>query len=254
MGLRTKIRHYLSPRAYLRRLVQKRSGMKILAGPFTGMRYIQDSYGAAYLPKLVGVYEREVNEAIQAVIDGDHDLIVDVGAAEGYYAVGLATKCDAPIVGFEMSAKARRMSAELAEMNGVAGRIEMHEECDAESLERVIASSERPFVLIDVEGAEAMIVDKKQAPSLTRATMLIEMHEFCRPGYTAELFRLFEQTHEIQVFWETGRDAQDYPYETFLTRWMPKRFVRRAVEEHRFHGQSWVWLRPRTEAQESAAA
>jgi hypothetical protein len=248
MGLRSKIRRHLGFHAYLRRLAKRRSGTTVAAGPFAGMLYVGESYGSAYLPKIVGTYERELNDTIEQVIDGDHDLVIDIGAAEGYYAVGLAMRGEAPVVAFEMSARARKLAAELAEKNGVTDRIQMHAKCEPESLEVTLGGADRPFVLCDVEGYEAQLLDLRRVPSLVRAVILVEIHEFARPGVTAELMRRFDATHDISVLWQDERSSDDYPYESFWTRLFPRRLVRRAIEEERGFRQSWLWLTPRNPA------
>lgn len=253
MGLKTKLRRYLSPRAYLRRLVQRRSGLRVLAGPFEGMNYVTESHGAAYIPKIVGCYERELYGVIDEVIAGGHDLMVDVGAAEGYYAVGLAMRCDAPIVAFEMSPKGRALATKVADKNGVSGRIDLRGECQTTDLEAALAEAQQPFVLVDVEGFEARLLDLQAVPALRRATVLVEIHEVERPGITADLLHRFGETHDIQVVWDDTRSADEYPYQTLFTRLMPERFVRRAVEENRAYKQSWLWMKPRGASEARAA-
>ena len=254
MNVRRQIRRYLSPSAYLRGLVNRQSEMRVLRGPFVGMRYVTESYGSAYLPKVVGCYERELYGAIEDVIATEHDLIVDVGSAEGYFSVGLATRCAAPIVAYEMEEEGRKLSARLAEQNGVAGRIDQRGECDAAMLEQTVAAADNPFVLVDVEGAEAEILDPEIASSLNRATVLVELHEFARPGITAILLQRFAESHTSRMIWEEGRSSSDYPYSTMWTRVMPSRYLRRAVEEHRGVKQSWLLLTPREAASARAAA
>lgn len=254
MGLRTQFRKLFSPYAYLGRVVKRRCGYKVLGGPFEGMQYVKRGTGAAYLPKLLGTYEREINGPIEEVIGGDHDLLVDVGAAEGYFAVGLTMRCDTPLVAYEMSTKGRQLTTELAAKNGVSDRIDLRGECVPAALEEVLTDSQKPFVLVDVEGAEAQLLDPRTVPSLRRAKILVEIHEFARPGITADLMHRFASTHDVEVLWEAGRSAEEYPYSTFLSRLMPERYLRRAVEEHRVHKQSWLWITPRAESSAAKAA
>ena len=64
------------------------SSLKVLNGPFEGMQYPNfESYGSASWPKLLGTYESELTNAILAKKDTDYSSIVDIGCAEGYYAV-----------------------------------------------------------------------------------------------------------------------------------------------------------------------
>lgn len=66
------------------------------------MRYIDDSVGSVYLPKLLGIYEPELNRCVESLRAAKPSLIVDIGAAEGYYAIGLALRnLQARLVAFE---------------------------------------------------------------------------------------------------------------------------------------------------------
>ena len=75
----------------------------MIEGPFKGVRYIDTAQGSAYIPKLLGIYERELTPQIEDLISLQPVLIVDLGAAEGYYAVGLAMRLkSAQVIAFEM--------------------------------------------------------------------------------------------------------------------------------------------------------
>ena len=78
------------------------------------MRCIGNAAGNAHIhiPKLLGVYERELNPYIEQACALNFPLIVDVGAAEGYYAVGMALRNpSARVIAFEMDARAREALA-----------------------------------------------------------------------------------------------------------------------------------------------
>ena len=67
-------------------------GLTVSGGPFAGLAY-PDRAPISLVPKLLGIYERELHGAIEAAIRAQPGLIVNVGAADGYYAVGLARRC-----------------------------------------------------------------------------------------------------------------------------------------------------------------
>ena len=70
-----------------------RPGYEVQAGPFKGMRYPQfKAKGSTMLGKLLGTYEGELADLITSLVKQPYDAVVDVGCAEGYYAVGLALK------------------------------------------------------------------------------------------------------------------------------------------------------------------
>ena len=64
----------------------------VLSGPFAGMAMLpESSWGDGDLaPKLLGCYEAELHPAIAKAISRKPKNIVNIGCAEGYYAVGMA--------------------------------------------------------------------------------------------------------------------------------------------------------------------
>ncbi|MCS7063959.1 MAG: hypothetical protein NZM04_07975, partial [Methylacidiphilales bacterium] len=69
------------------------SGNRVRHGPFAGMVYENDTFCcSAIAPKLLGSYEREIQPWIESLLLDRWEGVVDVGCAEGYYAVGFACK------------------------------------------------------------------------------------------------------------------------------------------------------------------
>eukprot|EP01031_Cornospumella_fuschlensis_P050377 gene50377-61632_t len=153
--LRSVIPKRFRPIGYLEHLVRKRTGGRVLAGPFVGMRYIEGSVGSAYVPKLLGIYERELNRCVEEACALDVPLIVDIGAAEGYYAVGLAMRNPgAKVVAFEMESEGRALLKEMAEINEVEQRLSIRGRCEPADLQDALFGAERSIVVCDVEGYE----------------------------------------------------------------------------------------------------
>ena len=60
-------------------------------GPFKGLKYPEYiSCGSAIYSKLLGTYEAELHDFIYSILRQDLEILVDIGCAEGYYAVGFA--------------------------------------------------------------------------------------------------------------------------------------------------------------------
>ena len=96
-ALKKIIPNQFYPESYLKNLIIKETYYKILSVPFKNLNYKTDteSVGSAYWPKLIGTYEKELNIIIEGVLAKNPQLIdgvVNIGAAEGYYAVGLAQR------------------------------------------------------------------------------------------------------------------------------------------------------------------
>src|SRR5215218_7302739 len=67
-------------------------GVVVRSGPFAGTAYSRDllvDSGDA-VAKLVGTYEMELHPVVEAWISEPPRRLVNVGAAEGFYAVGFA--------------------------------------------------------------------------------------------------------------------------------------------------------------------
>ena len=94
-------------------------------GPFAGMRYpAAESVGSALFPKLLGSYEQELHPWVERLCHNHYTEVVDVGCAEGYYAVGLALRLPgARVYAFDVSPHAMRRCADMARLNGVLDRV-----------------------------------------------------------------------------------------------------------------------------------
>ncbi len=80
-------------------------GSIVLDGPFRGLNYLVEN-NTVPTHKLLGTYEKELWPIIEEIIARDYRTIIDIGAAEGYYVVGLAQRMpEARVVAFEAQLK-----------------------------------------------------------------------------------------------------------------------------------------------------
>ena len=85
---------------------------EVISGIFKGMKYVKSSYGSCYMPKILGIYEREISEALINALQNS-DLFINVGAAEGYYAVGAGLKFpELKVIAYEEALIARQLLIE----------------------------------------------------------------------------------------------------------------------------------------------
>jgi hypothetical protein len=210
-------------------------GDRVLRGPFVGMRYPPDR--VASIPKLLGVYEsvlhRWIEQALEAV-----DGVVNIGAADGYYAVGLARR-GLRVDAFESAPAARRDLQNLARLNGVS--LAVHGRATASRLVRVASVAKRSLVLSDCEGAEVDIFTSRVVAALCDATVLVETHDAVRPGAMATLRDRFGTTHDVEVATETTRPAADFTELEVL----PAEDRERAIDSMRSYPTPWVMFTPR---------
>ncbi|MCA9240177.1 MAG: class I SAM-dependent methyltransferase [Planctomycetales bacterium] len=252
MRLSRIIKSYTTPRGYLRRWVIRHTNRTVQAGPFAGMRYVDKAWGSAYVPKLLGTYESELYPVIEQVAPEDYDTLIDIGVAEGYFAVGLALRSHARVIGYECNDRARSLAEGLAKKNGVQENVELRGDCTPAELETTLGKANRPFLLCDVDGYETTLLDPQHTPSLGKTAMLVELVLRGWPGVTAEFFRRFGESHHIELIWQNPRTAADFPLKNRWMRVFPNRDLRHMVDELRPCEQSWMWLTPKTAVAQAA--
>lgn len=173
-----------------------RDGTTVAHGPFAGMRYGVEASEGARAARLIGLYEASLHPVIETVIARAYPQILDIGCAEGFYAVGLARRMPGTLVhARDTDPRARALCAELAVANGVADRLRIGPEVAPADL--ALCAQAPTFVLCDIEGGEADLLDPRLAPDLARADLLVEVHEGMRPGLLATLEGRFAATHRI---------------------------------------------------------
>ena len=209
-----RLRWRRSPQARITKKFVDTHGLTVMDGPFAGMRYPRYAVGRGELvvAQLLGAYERELQPYVQRVIDGGFDRVVDIGASDGYYAVGIALKSpQTRIVAYEMNDFPARVCRALAVENGVDDRVDLLEvECTTAHLAE-LPEGPRTFVLSDCEGGEAQLMDPDAAPVLRGASLIVELHEFAVPDILDTIRARFEATHEIEIVDSGPRYIGDYP-------------------------------------------
>lgn len=211
--------------------------LKVQAGPFAGLLYKKSSAGSSLLPKLIGSYEAELASTIEEIAGTAYEIIVDVGSAEGYYAVGLATRVQrARIYAFDTDPYARHLCREIARLNSVSDRVVVKGRCDPKVLQGVLKG--RALVVCDCEGYEFELLDPAKAPALQTADILVELHEWCHPDLSDSIFRRFSATHSIRVIRREPRDPRAYTSIASLA----SADQSLALNEYRPDQQSWGWM------------
>lgn len=236
----------LHPRALLRRRLEHatRSG-RVLHGPFAGLRYVGRSVGSMWWPKILGTYELELAHVIRDLCLARPPWVVDIGAAEGYYAIGFAWRCpDTRVVAFEGEPAGRQLQAELAALNNVSERVRIEGFCDHAELRRALSFTTGGLLICDIEGGERDLLDPELVPALTAQpwTLLVEIHDHVDPAIIQILIRRFLATHTVEEILTRPRRARDLPASArsaFLARWTPA-----FLDERRPAPMRWLLLRP----------
>jgi len=184
-------------------------GLVVSNGPFQGMNYIDSSNGSQLLPKLVGSYEEPIHPWLYQIISNDdYSILIDVGCAEGYYAVGLAlSKPNAKVFAYDIDVSALDNAKKLAEINGLSGLIRFSRSFDRDSLRDILISApdEDVLVFMDVEGAELDLLSPDTIPEILECDILVELHDCFFPGLTEKIVDYLRQSHSLEIIF-------DYPW------------------------------------------
>jgi precorrin-6B methylase 2 len=190
--------------------------LTVASGPFQGMRYPREqSVGSALLLKLLGSYESELHSALETMLTNNYAAVVDVGCAEGYYAVGLGLRLKAAeIYAFDTDARAREACGEMARLNGIADRVHIAGVCDDNVL-RSLPLRPKALIIADCEGYEKELFTPRAREVLVGHDLIIETHDFIDINISQHLRNAFSGTHRIQSIMSTDdiEKAHRYTYE-----------------------------------------
>jgi hypothetical protein len=167
----------------------------VLDGVFKGMKYLSNSTGSAYYPKILGSYESYLHKWVDKIIDSSPDRILVVGCAEGYYAVGFKFRMNnTTVIAFDINETARSMCCELAKLNNVF--VEVRERFNPSDY-----ILDNAIIIMDVEGAESELLSSNNISRYRHAEIIVEAHNFIfgHGNLTKNIIHLFEKSHHIEI-------------------------------------------------------
>ena len=191
----------------LRPVLTKQVGLKVQSGPFAGMQFLPTVLEGCYMPKLLGTYEMELHPHwLRFRQTRKYRTIIDVGAAEGYYAVGLALMFpEARVLARDINPQSMKSIADLARRNNVADRVDIGGLFAHEDFQR---EAQGPtLVLCDIEGGEDKLMDPAQAPALRYCDIVVELHAGADTTLRRLMHERFDATHDVVIVEEQGRDV-----------------------------------------------
>lgn len=215
---------------------------QVVSGIFQGMKFPYMDF-RGYLgitPLLLGTYELEIHEELNSLLKNNkYSEVVNIGAAEGYYSVGIALKQpSARIISFEVVPFLLEKCRQLSEANNVSERFEYHGWCDVNSMSK-IEISKRGLVFCDCEGGEFDILDPKLCPNLLKCDIVVEFHDLFKNEISKTIIERFESTHEIIILDQRVRNEREFSFLKGLS--LSEKFD--AIFEERRGFQQWGILK-----------
>lgn len=219
----------------------------VQTGPFAGVYILPEISwpSTAFCPILLGCYEMELHPYIECEISRlqwiPKPKIVNIGCAEGYYALGMARRLpNAEVWAVDNNIEALHIMEKAVQSNNVKMVISSNEKMD-EVLDKV------DFVISDCEGAEVDYLDPEKFPALKKAGIIVEIHYLRQkdgsdpPAVDEILVNRFKDTHRVSMVYEGGRNPSQYPILHMLSsheRWL-------AVSERRDALMHWLCMSPK---------
>jgi hypothetical protein len=224
--------------------------MTIRNGVFAGMKYPQmKSAGSTMFPKLIGSYERELEPVLERICSQRYTEIVDIGCAEGYYAVGLAMRQEkAKIYAFDTDPDAIQLCCDMAALNAVSDRLVTGTFCDTATLTS-LPLTDKALIISDCEGYEKQLFTTDAARQLAKHDLLIEVHDLLDISISSHLTNVFEATHRIERYSSIDdlQKAVTYNYPELNHLDLTTRKI--LFAEKRSSGMEWFFITPKNSEQ-----
>jgi len=178
--------------------VIQQCGATVQGGPFQGMQFVNHSAEGCHVPKLLGCYESELHSHILAAAGRGYGSVINIGAAEGYYAVGLARLMPfAHVYAHDTNEAAHPVCRSLAARNGVADRVTVGGLFLGEDFARF--AGQRTLVVCDIEGGETELLDPIRYPALTAMDLIVELHDSQAARPSVLIPERFAATHDVTM-------------------------------------------------------
>ncbi len=185
-------------------------------GPLKGLKLADDAWWGApdKASMLLGLYEQELLETLCSKPMTDRSYFIDIGAADGYYGIGLVMAgfykksfC------FEISEKGRQTIKENARVNGVSEKVEVFGAADHTLVQQLSQECiDDAVVLVDIEGGEFDVLNEEFLKTFQNAYILIEIHNWV-DGFEEKYFNLLlaaSQYFEIDTVVPVVRDLTQF--------------------------------------------
>lgn len=193
---------------------------------------------------LLGLYEKEVLDKI-VLLSKNKKYFIDIGAADGYYAVGLIKKnyfqrCFC----FEMTKNGREIIRENSILNSIEDKISIFGEIK-NSLSLFINQKiiDQSFLLIDIEGSEFDLLTDKFLNEIKMCNTIIELHDHLVKNGDKKLKDLIKKLNKyfkLSFFNSQGRNPSQFKELNYLTdndKWL-------ICSEGRKSTGHWIYLDP----------
>jgi hypothetical protein len=177
--------------------VREKTGSQVYYGPFATLNIPEKLVGYLTIGEMLGTYESCLHETFNKIISMQPQHLMIVGSNHGYYTAGLSyTIQPKSIIAYEMDSHLAEISNEWWRVNQLSPVTIKGEATEAEFRSM---DGEVDFLLCDCEGAEDHLLDPTTFSWQKKSIILVELHDFYKPGITQRLIQKFKITHTTEI-------------------------------------------------------
>ena len=222
----------------------KNNDIVVMNGPFSAMKYPSlYSNCSSIFPKIIGSYESELEPTFKYLFEKSFSTIIDIGSAEGYYAIGLGLRFpNSTVYAFEMNQKAQNNCKKMGKLNNVKNVI-YEGKFDPYYLNKYQFNNS--LVICDIEGAEKEIFTSSNIINFINSWLIIEVHDFIHHNLSKIISENFQNTHNVIKIKSSSDLYKIFNYKFhkpekfyFLT----KKFL---YSEYRPNKLCWLFIEPK---------
>jgi hypothetical protein len=191
--------------------------------------------------KILGLYESQnlawINDRVQKV-----DLFIDIGAADGYYAIGMIVSGIAErAITYEISEKDQLLTHISADLNKVSERVSVKGEGKKDDIIADVTACENGLVLFDIEGDEFELIDLQLLEAMKHCYVIIEIHGSENKNLQKNFFEMCSVFHNCEV---VSDFARTFPRDSYTEK-LSDNERGLILSEGRPYSMSWFCLSPK---------
>ena len=157
------------------------------------------------MPKLLGCYEFELHPHILAAAGRGYDAVINVGAAEGYYAVGLARLMpEARVYAYDTNAASHPVCRSVAETQRCGGPRRSRQHVPWRGLRRASPGGGRWWCAISRAPRQTCSIPARY-PALQAMDLIVELHDSPQAKPSVLIPERFGATHAVTLVRHGGR-------------------------------------------------
>jgi hypothetical protein len=250
IGIKTTYTSFMHKKKFnLYKKISKITKHKVVNGYYKSLilskNYSWNKYNVDLSSKLLGCYEEQVQEKIiQIKKKNNLKYLVVFGASEGFHALGLIkNKFFSKAFIFEKDYQSRKILINNSKINKIK-KINIFAEADFSSIASFLnKNAKKTLFLVDIEGEEFNILNKKNLHYYQNSFLIIENHANLIKNSKLKniFFKLINKNFNVNYLENGSRNPHKFKYLDFLNddeKWI-------IMSENRPCTMNWLILSPK---------